>query len=361
MAEIRNFVFVRHLRAETSAYVLHFRRGRLLRGGRALSFWFLPMATSVAEVPVDDQELTFLFHARTADFQDANVQGAVTYRVRDPERLAGRVDFSLDLAEGSWLKQPLEALRELVSQLAQQLALGWIGEHDLRTVLTVGPSLIRERVERGLVEDGSLQELGLDIATVRIAAVKPAPEIERALEAPARERIQQEADEAGFARRALAVEKERAIQENELKNQIELARREEELLRQRGINEQRRVTDEGEAHRLASEAGLARLARETEAKAERTKIETVAEAEREATLAKTRAEATRVVEAARVEGEAARMAVYRDLPQTVLLGLAARELAGKLQKIEHVRIEPDTLANLVAGLARPAALGAPER
>jgi len=51
--------------------------------------------------------------------------------------------------------------------------------------------------------------------------------MEKAMEAPIRECIQQEADEAAFARRALAVEKERAIKENELKNQIELAKRDE--------------------------------------------------------------------------------------------------------------------------------------
>ena len=40
------------------------------------------------------------------------------------------------------------------------------------------------------------------------------------------------ADEAAFARRAMAVEKERAIQENELQNRIELAKKEEGLIEQ---------------------------------------------------------------------------------------------------------------------------------
>ncbi|MCL2778241.1 MAG: hypothetical protein FWD73_09570 [Polyangiaceae bacterium] len=57
--------------------------------------------------------------------------------------------------------------------------------------------------------------------------IRPKSEMEKAMEAPIRECIQQEADEAAFARRALAVEKERAIKENELKNQIELAKRDE--------------------------------------------------------------------------------------------------------------------------------------
>lgn len=352
MADIRQFGFVRHLRAETSSFVLRYKKGKLMAGGRALGFWFMPLSTSIAEVPIDDQELAFLFHARTADFQDASVQGAVAYRVREPQLLAERVDFSIDLRQGRWLKQPLESLAQLVTQLAQQLALSWVAEQDLRTVLTAGPASLRERIEQGLLADSTLRELGLDISTVRIADVAPTPELGRALEAPMRERIQQESDEAGFQRRAMAVEKERAIQENELQNQIELAKREELLLRQRGVNDQRRVQDEAESSRIETEARLLRLARETQAKAELLRVESQAEAEREALNARTRAEATRLIEAAKVEGEQARMAIYRELPQHVLLGLAAQELASKLQKIEHVRIEPDTLANLMAGLTR---------
>jgi hypothetical protein len=169
--------------------------------------------------------------------------------------------------------------------------------------------------------------------------VAPEPEIERALEAPVRERLQQAADEAGFERRALAVAKERAIQDNELQNQIELAKREEALIRQRGVNEQRRLEDEASAARIASET-----------KAQVAKVEAASEAERDALRARTRAEATALVERARVEAEAARMAIYRDMPQAVLLGLAAQEAASKLSSIEHVRIEPDSLKHLAQGL-----------
>ena len=56
--------------------------------------------------------------------------------------------------------------------------------------------------------------------------MRPEPDVERALQTPARELVQQEADRATFERRALAVDSERAIAENELANQIELATRE---------------------------------------------------------------------------------------------------------------------------------------
>ena len=87
MAEIRQFLWMRHLRAEPSVHVLRFKRGRLTQSGRGLAFWFLPMSASVAEVPMDDRDLHFLFHARSRDFQDVTVQGVAAWRVTDPERL----------------------------------------------------------------------------------------------------------------------------------------------------------------------------------------------------------------------------------------------------------------------------------
>src|SRR6188474_3542880 len=102
MAQIHHFPFVRHLRSDPSHHVLHFRRGRLVRSVRGASYWFLPLSAGIAEVPCDDRETTFLFHARSSDLQDVTIQGALTYRVREPEKIAGRVDFSIDVARGAW-------------------------------------------------------------------------------------------------------------------------------------------------------------------------------------------------------------------------------------------------------------------
>ncbi len=66
--------------------------------------------------------------------------------------------------------------------------------------------------------------------------------------------MQQEADRATYERRALAVERERAIAENELQNQIELARREEDLVDQRGQNDRKRAQEKAAAERIATEA-----------------------------------------------------------------------------------------------------------
>src|ERR1035437_4298464 len=97
MAQIKHYPLVAHVRGAASAQQLLWTGGKLRRSGRSLSFWFQPLSANLAEVPLDDRELAFIFHARTADFQEAVCQGTVSYRVADPEALAARIDFSLDL------------------------------------------------------------------------------------------------------------------------------------------------------------------------------------------------------------------------------------------------------------------------
>lgn len=344
MAEITALPFSRHLRADASSYVLHFRSGKLKRSGRGLSFWFTPLSASIAELPADARELPLLFHGRSADFQDVTAQGVITYRVDNPEALARHIDFSIDLRRGVWLRQPLEKLALVLSELAQQHAWAYIARTPLKEVLREGHSVVRERIEAGLMQDPSIAAMGLALVSVRVSSLRPSPDLEKALEAPMREHIQQESDEAAFQRRALAVEKERAIQENELQNQIELARREEQLIAQQGQNARLKAGEDAEAQRIATESEAARTRLLSDAAASKMRVEGEAQAD-----------TIRVVEKARAEGERQHMAAVEGVPPAVLLGLAARGLAGKLRKIEHLNITPDLLAPVLAQLAEAAA------
>lgn len=330
MAEISNMLFWRHLRAEPSSHVLHYKNGKLRRSGRGATFWFLALDAAIVEVPVDDRELTFMFHGRSADFQDVSVQGVLSFRVVEPTILAERVDFAIDLRRGQHLREPIAQLTGLLTQLAQQFALDTIAAAGVRELLTDGHDRIRRQIQAGLLADDTLAGLGLELVSVRVAAIRPTADLEKALEAPTREKIQQAADEAGFARRALAVEKERAIAENELQNRIELARREEQLIAQRGANERQRAQEQAEAGRIESEGTARRAKLEAEGKAE----------------------SLRLVEAVKVEAERQRMDIHRELPAQVIFGLAAQELASKLKRIDHLNLSPDAFGPLLTSLVQ---------
>jgi regulator of protease activity HflC (stomatin/prohibitin superfamily) len=328
MARITTLPFAAHLRADASSHVIRYRNGVAIRSGRGVAFWFRPLDTAVAEIPLDDQELPFLFRGRSADVQEVVVQGIVTFRVADPETLASRIDFGIDLVTGLHTKTPLEQLSDRLTQLAQQHAAELIGATGLRELVADGVARLRDRIGAGLAADRHLSEMGLAIVSVRVNAVQPSSEVEKALAAPVREQISQQADEAAFARRAAAVDKERAIAENELANRIELARREASLVEQEGANERKRATEKAAASKIA-----------TDAKAAERRITAAADQD-----------VIRAVEGERLALEVERLAAYRDLPAAVLMGLAAREFAGKIETIEHLNVTPDLLGTLLADL-----------
>ena len=328
MADIARYPFLRHLRGATTTHVQHIRNGKTIHSGIGAAFWFRPLSAALSEVPVDDRELPLLFHARTSDFQDVTVQATVTYQLTDPVTAAGRIDFSIDPESGQWRGTPLEQVAGLLTETAQQYAIDLIAGIDLETALAGGVGPIRSVIAEGLAGDPRLSETGIAVVGSRVVAVRPEPDVEKALRTPTREQVQQEADRATFERRAIAVERERAIGENEMQTQIELARREEQLVTQRGTNERRRATE-------AAAAG---------------EIETAAEATRRTTIAGADAEVTRLTGAADGEAEAARLAAYEDTDATVLLAVALRELAGNLPAIEHLTLTPDLVTQALARL-----------
>ncbi|MFH8381677.1 SPFH domain-containing protein [Kitasatospora sp. NPDC018058] len=337
MADITRRFGLHHLCAVPTAHIRHLRRGRVAHDGAGLAFRFRPLTAAISEVPVDDRELAMLFHARTSDFQDLTVQATLTYRITDPATAATRVDFGIDPGTGSWRAAPLDQLATLLTETAQQHALGLLARTPLATALADGVRTVRERMADGLTNEPRIAETGLAVIAVRVVALRPEPEVERALRTPARELVQQEADRATFERRAVAVEHERGIAENELANRIELARREEQLLAQQGANRRLQAKEEAAADRVATEA----------------------EAQRRTRLTAAEAQAARELGDARAAAEAAWLAAHQQADPAVLRALALMRLAEHLPRIDSVTLTPDVLTGLLARLGTPATPGTP--
>ena len=347
MAHIARRPFLSHYRGTGTGHVVHLRRGKVAHQGVGQAFWFRPLGTVLSEVPVDDRELPLVFRGWTADFQEAAVQGSVTYRFADPVKAARRLDFGLDPATGVAQGTPLDQVAGLLTELAQQHALSLLASLPLAEALAEGPAAVRARIVEGLSGDPRLGETGLEIVDTRIVAVRPEAEVERALRAPARELIQQQADRAGFERRAEAVNRERAIAENELQNRIELATREEQLVAQQGANERRKAQEAAEAAKIVAAGN-----------AERVKIGAVAEAERMHIATSAQAEQTRELGEAEAAAVAARMQAYQNQDPRILLAIAAQSLAASLPNIGTLNLTPDVLTTVLSSLTTPPSIPA---
>lgn len=340
MADISRVPFLCHLRGRPTSYIRHLRGTEVAHEGVGQVFWYRPRTAVISEVPVDDRELAVLFHARTSDFQDVAVQATVTYRIADPALAAARIDFGIDPELGGWREKPLDQLAGMITETAQQYASDLLARAPLTAALAEGVPEIRARVTDGLRTDTRLVQTGIAVAGVRVVAVRPAPEVEKALTTPTREQIQSEADRATYGRRALAVEQERRIAENELQSKIELAVRAERLVTQEGANEQRRMTEQAAAAGIAAEAEARRARTAASAQAERVRIEAAA-----------RAEAVRLVGQAEADAEAARVASVTGLDTSAMVALAVRDLADHLPSIGALTITPDMLTELLSRLA----------
>ncbi|MFG3307536.1 SPFH domain-containing protein [Streptomyces wuyuanensis] len=331
MSDITRRLGWRHLRSAPTVHVRHHRRGRLVHDGPGLSFWFRALTAALSEVPVDDRELAMTFHARTSDFQDVSVQATVTYRISDPATAAARLDFSVDPDTGAWRGAPLEQISTLLTETAQQHALDVLARTPLSAALVDGVAAVRERIAGGLGGEPRLTDTGIEVVAVRVIALRPEPEVERALRTPAREQIQQEADRATYERRAVAVERERAIAENELASRIELARREERLVDQKGTNARREAEEGAAADAVRAEAEAARKVR----------------------LAKAEATAAREVGEARAGAQAAWLRVHSEADPATLHALALTRLAENLPRVDSITLSPDVLTGLLARLGGP--------
>ncbi|PZN92778.1 MAG: band 7 protein [Alphaproteobacteria bacterium] len=323
MAYIKNFGFLAQLRSDASNHVIRYRGGQVRASGRGLVFWFIPETSSIAELPMDDREMTLFVRGRSQDFQAVAVQGTLAWRVADPLRLAERVDFSVALTTGRHQGEPIERIETRLAGLINQATAQYLAEAPVRALLDAGLDPLRLRLEAAVGADPALAEIGIAVVAVRLTNIAPSSELERALQTPTFEALQQKADQAMFERRALAVDKERAIAENELANRTELARREKQLIAEETANARDRAIGLAEAQQIEAAAA---------------------------------AERTRTVESANAEAERSRIGIYRDLPPAVLLGLAARELAGKLDTIEHLNITPDLLAAVLGEFRKGPAL-----
>ena len=231
-----------YLKAPPTIYVMQYKGGGLVREGAGLSFWYFSPTSSIVKIPLASTGVPFVFNEVTADFQEATIQGELTYRVADPKRLAAVLDFTVD-RWGRYQTEDSQKLGDRLIHATQILARSFTQRRLLRDLLVQTDELLREVLE-GLEKSPAVTLLGVEIIGLSILGIKPTPEMAKALQAGAREELLRQADEAVYARRNAAVEQERTIKENELKTEIavELKRRtvrETQMAAEIAVEEQR--------------------------------------------------------------------------------------------------------------------------
>lgn len=310
-----------YMKAPPTTYVMHFKAGRLLKEGPGLSlFYFAPTSTLVS-VPLQSADVPFVFNEVTSDFQTVTLQGQLTFRVTEPKKLAGLMDYSVDAA-GRYLSDDPEALPQRLIQATQIQTRAVVQRMTLKTALVSSDAVVREVVASLFALD-AVTMLGVEILALSILSIKPTPEMSRALEADAREGLQRQADEAIYSRRNAAVEQERRIKESELNTEL-------------AVEEKRRQIRETQMNaEIAVEQQRSAL------------IERRAENEKKDADAKSYALEASLKPLKEMDWRTLMAVAARGADPRVTIAMAFRELAENAQKIGELNVSPDLLNSLM--------------
>lgn len=219
---------IRFIKSQPTVHLMQFRAGKVVREGSGLSFFYYGPTTTLVAVPVASQDRPFILELVTADFQSVTVQGQVTYRISDPRRTAAMMDFSLAKNGQSYVSEDPKRLGDRVAQQVEVIVQQAVQALELKQALRASAAIART-AQAELATQPEIAALGLEILGVSVMAVKPTPDIARALEAEARESNLKAADDAVYLRRMSAVENERAIRQNELDTDIAVEQKKRQI------------------------------------------------------------------------------------------------------------------------------------
>jgi len=327
------------IKVDPTVYLMQYQRGRLVREGPGLSFFYFAPFTSLVAVPVGSTDLPFIFKEVTADYQDVTVQGEVVYRVADPVRLAQMLNYTMDAGNQEYVSDDPDKFPQRIMNQVQVQIRNELQGLTLRDAL-VSSDMLVAKVKAALIVSDVLGSLGVEVLDFSILAIKPTPETARALEAAVREQLMKEADEAIYDRRNASILQERAVKENELNTEIavEIKRRqirETQMDAERAVQEKSRLLQEEQmASRIALEERNKELVQLT---VENAKVEADAKAYGIAAVMES---------FAKIDPKVLDSLASVGMEPNQLIAVSFRALAESAAKIGELNISPDLLREL---------------
>ncbi|MCE9639593.1 MAG: SPFH domain-containing protein [Betaproteobacteria bacterium] len=330
----------RYIKANPSSFLIQFRNGKSVREGRGLSFFYFAPRSSLVLVPMQTTDAPFIFKEVSNDYQEVTIQGQVTFRIIEPEAIAGLIDFTLKPDGSGYVSDEPVKLAQRVVNAVQVQVKSVVQRLPLQEILRLADQLVKA-VRENLKSADGLRVLGIEVIELSILAVKPNPDTARALEAKVRETILKEADDAIYTRRNAAIEQERGIKSNELNTEIAVEQKKREIREtqmdaERAVLEKRQLVEREEMEgRVTLEEKKQKL---VELATENTKREAAARAYGiEATMKAV----------AGVDAKVLQALTLGTSDPSVLIALAFQGLADNAQRIGELNISPDLLRQLM--------------
>jgi len=150
---------LRFIKMQPTSYLLQYKKGRIVREGAGLSFFYYAPTSSLVAVPIASTDAPFIFNEVTSDFQEITIQGQANYRITDPKRVSQLLNFTLDASARTYVSDDPQKLSARVINVIKVLTRKELQTLPLRDALR--PALGRRlgRVRGGFGALGRLSRL----------------------------------------------------------------------------------------------------------------------------------------------------------------------------------------------------------
>ncbi len=330
----------RFIKVQPTTYLLQYANGKIKREGRGLAFFYFAPSASLVTVPLESIDVPFIFNLTSSDYQQISLQGQITYRVAEPQKLSQLLNFSLD-AHGHYVSDDPQKLPQRLINQAHVLMQTQLAQLSLRQALAAATALV-DSVLIAMRDSEAVKALGLDILGLSVIAIKPNPETARALEADIREQLLKEADLAIYARRNSAVEQERAIKENELNTDIAVENKKRQI-REAQMDAEQAVQEKQQQLEEMQMQGKITLE-----KINGTLLELATENLKREADARAYSLTLTMQALAGVDVRTLQALASMDMDASRLVALAFRDLADNAERIGHLNVSPDLLQELLS-------------
>lgn len=330
----------RFIKFQPSEYVLKYRNGKVTKEGAGISFHYFVPTTSIVAVPIGSVDVPFIFEEVTSDFQAVTVQGQINFRIIDQKKLAGLLNYTLNLRGRGYASEDPKKLPQRVINIVRVLTKKTLEGMQLEEAIKSSEALAKGILEE-IKKNEEINLIGIEILGLSILAVLPNKETARALEAQTREQILKKADDAIYERRNASIEQERRVKENEFNTEIAIENKKKQV-RETQIEAERAVQ-----------------LKQNQLKEEQMNFDTSLEEKRKDLIALTVENSKAEADAKAYELSASMKALEGMNPEVIqalasigmepskLIATAFQQLAGKAGQIGQLNISPDLLQELM--------------
>lgn len=203
--------------------------GKVKKEGKGASGFVMPFRTNIELLDTGIIEESFSFVEVTNDKQQVTIQGSFSYQVNEPEVVLEQHNLAVDPVSKAYIADEQPEIGEQLIHVIKGQAREIVQGEELENVLVMGEKLSND-VSTAVTGSKASKDLGLVVKSLYVTSITAEPAIAKALGAQYREQLLTTAQQAEYTRRAKAVKNEKEIEENEMKNKIDLEKQREELI-----------------------------------------------------------------------------------------------------------------------------------